>query len=68
LQQYVVGSQQKRNQLNPITPPRENVQNVHKYWDILKLAEIAKSDHVLYVFSWQGGQIELILFAMSQAS
>jgi hypothetical protein len=29
--------------------------------------EIAKSDHILYVFSGQGDQIELISFAMSQA-
>jgi hypothetical protein len=41
-------TQRKRNQLNPITLPWENVQNV--------------------VGFWQGGCIELIPFAMSQAS
>ena len=35
-------NQQKRNELNPITPPRENVRNVYKYWDILTLAQNSK--------------------------
>jgi hypothetical protein len=59
-------TQCKRNGFNPITLRGENVQNVQKYWDIL--TKTSKSDHILDVFSKQGDQIELISFAMNQAS
>jgi hypothetical protein len=35
-------NQQKRNQLNLTTPPRENVRNVHEFWDILMLTQNSK--------------------------
>jgi hypothetical protein len=39
----------KRNQLNPITPPKENVRNVHKYWNILTLAQNSKiGPHIVH--------------------
>ena len=40
---------QKKNQLNPTTPPRENVLNVHEYWDILMLTKNSKiGPHIVH--------------------
>ena len=62
---YMLWAQCKRNQLNPITLSRENVQNVQ---EILGNFETTKSDHILDVFSGQVYRIELIPFALCQAS
>ena len=59
----------------PGTMQKESAQSDHpvqrklpKCSEILGYFETTKSDHILDVFSGQGGQIELIPFALCQAS